>query len=346
MINEKSKSKVQQKFFGMALAYKRGELPNASQEVIDLANSMSEKELKKFAKTKHKGLPNKVKTESLKLKDLLYEVIVEKSKIELIVKSGTELYHGTGEDFDEGDLGTGGYDKILWTTDKSLISQTYIPKSGIKLSTDTNFFLRPKKGEWDANVQRQLGIDFDRDEFEYRNNMIQSYTTPLVFRDKTEQEQIDYVHDKLSKLGYEPENGFDGNRTTWKIFITKDKIQRADEAFKGRLFILTAKKDLRVYDNTRGGETEGDLTDVEYHSLGMFRAIEKKGYDGVKINDFAQSVDMGNFGHESIGFFKNSIKNFKIETIEARHRELYSNFKSGDYESPELKKYRGPTWNK
>jgi hypothetical protein len=47
---------------GLALAYKRGEVEDSkvSDTVRDLAKSMSEKELEDFAKTKHKGLPDKV----------------------------------------------------------------------------------------------------------------------------------------------------------------------------------------------------------------------------------------------------------------------------------------------
>lgn len=59
-LNEKSVSKSQQRLMGMALAYKRGELDNASDEVKNVANSMSTKELEKFAKTKHDNLPEEV----------------------------------------------------------------------------------------------------------------------------------------------------------------------------------------------------------------------------------------------------------------------------------------------
>lgn len=45
----------------MALAYKRGELDDASDEVKELANSMSEKQLKDFAKTKVKDTQKKAR---------------------------------------------------------------------------------------------------------------------------------------------------------------------------------------------------------------------------------------------------------------------------------------------
>lgn len=59
---EKSESQQQQKLFGLALSVKRGETPRseASQAVLDIVDGMSEKEIRKFAKTPHKGLPKKV----------------------------------------------------------------------------------------------------------------------------------------------------------------------------------------------------------------------------------------------------------------------------------------------
>lgn len=55
-------SKQQQKFMGLVLAYKRGEVPasKVSKNVKQVAAKMSEKELEKFAGTEHKGLPKKV----------------------------------------------------------------------------------------------------------------------------------------------------------------------------------------------------------------------------------------------------------------------------------------------
>jgi len=63
-LEEKAASQSQQRFMAMALAYKRGELDGpASPEVKSLAAKMSEKDLEDFAKTKHKGLPDKVETD-------------------------------------------------------------------------------------------------------------------------------------------------------------------------------------------------------------------------------------------------------------------------------------------
>jgi len=59
-LEEKAVSKAQQKFFGMVRAKQKGEMDDASPEVAKAAKSMSKKDVKDFAKTKHKGLPDKV----------------------------------------------------------------------------------------------------------------------------------------------------------------------------------------------------------------------------------------------------------------------------------------------
>ena len=56
-------SKKQQRFFGMVRAAQKGEMKNPSSEVSDVASEISMKDAKKFAKTKHKGLPEKKKIE-------------------------------------------------------------------------------------------------------------------------------------------------------------------------------------------------------------------------------------------------------------------------------------------
>ena len=56
-------SKKQQRFFGMVRAAQKGEMKNPSSEVLDVASEISMKDAKKFAKTKHKGLPEKKKVE-------------------------------------------------------------------------------------------------------------------------------------------------------------------------------------------------------------------------------------------------------------------------------------------
>lgn len=59
-------SRTQQRLMGQALAYKRGEIksgdlnPQYADEIKKIAKSMTQKQLRDFAKTKHKNLPEKV----------------------------------------------------------------------------------------------------------------------------------------------------------------------------------------------------------------------------------------------------------------------------------------------
>ena len=57
-----AKSKAQQRFFGMVRAAQKGE-GASSPEVAKVADEISDKDAKKFAKTKHKGLPEKKKVD-------------------------------------------------------------------------------------------------------------------------------------------------------------------------------------------------------------------------------------------------------------------------------------------
>jgi hypothetical protein len=59
--DEEAVSKSQQRLFGMVDAYKKGEMKNAPKKVKDIAKDMSMEDVKDFAETKHKGLPNRVK---------------------------------------------------------------------------------------------------------------------------------------------------------------------------------------------------------------------------------------------------------------------------------------------
>lgn len=61
-LDEKSVSKAQQRFMGMAHAIQKGKkIPGASKELKAAAKGMTKKAGHDFASTKHKGLPEKVK---------------------------------------------------------------------------------------------------------------------------------------------------------------------------------------------------------------------------------------------------------------------------------------------
>ena len=83
-----SVSQQQQKLFGLALAFKRGEVPSSevSDEIKAIADRMSEKDIEDFAATKHKGLP-KMKEQ---LRKIVREIMKEKAISEMNEQSLTE----------------------------------------------------------------------------------------------------------------------------------------------------------------------------------------------------------------------------------------------------------------
>ena len=62
-IQEKAKSKSQQQLFGMVNAVQKGEMDAPSEKIASMAKSIDPKDVDDFAKTKHKGLPDKVEKE-------------------------------------------------------------------------------------------------------------------------------------------------------------------------------------------------------------------------------------------------------------------------------------------
>ena len=77
-----AQSQQQQKLFGLALAVKRGEVSpsEVSDEVKDIVDRMSEKDIEDFAGTSHKGLPKKVEQQ---MREMVREIMRERIISEL-----------------------------------------------------------------------------------------------------------------------------------------------------------------------------------------------------------------------------------------------------------------------
>ena len=73
-----SKSKQQQKFFGIVRSIQKGEAPKSkfSKAAQDAADDMKQKDVKKMASTKHKGLPKKIKQET-QVRSLIRKMVRE-----------------------------------------------------------------------------------------------------------------------------------------------------------------------------------------------------------------------------------------------------------------------------
>lgn len=122
-----------------------------------------------------------------------------------------------------------------------------------------------------------------------------------------------YVNQKLKELGYEPLEKERDENYQWKLKESENQILPGDYRRKGQLYIIKPKRKMKLYDMAMNNEP--DLTERQYHELDTFEWAMKNGYDGVKINDFAQTEMYGNMGHTSYGFFKDAIKDLDITSI-------------------------------
>ena len=118
-----SVSKAQQRFMGLVHAYKKGEGPasKVSQAVKDAAKSMKKKSTKKFASTKHKGLPNKVRSENMN-EDGHTDVASAERKLKLIIKDAMDTLNALRGLSNEDSLPS-------WWTDKITLAKDYVGKS-------------------------------------------------------------------------------------------------------------------------------------------------------------------------------------------------------------------------
>ena len=82
-------SKKQQRFFGMVRAAQKGEMENPSPEISKVAATTSMSSVKKFAKTKHKGLPEK-KITSEGVVDAIKKIKLNKTKVKKSPYSGRD----------------------------------------------------------------------------------------------------------------------------------------------------------------------------------------------------------------------------------------------------------------
>jgi hypothetical protein len=73
-------SKQQQRLFGLALSVKKGDTPHSdvSDEVLKIVDTVSEKDIKKYAGTSHSGLPDKKVEEQLRkiVREIIKEITI------------------------------------------------------------------------------------------------------------------------------------------------------------------------------------------------------------------------------------------------------------------------------
>ena len=149
-----STSITQQRLMGQAYALKTGELkssdldPKYREQIEDLAASMTEKDLKDFAETSHKGLPQKVKeTYTMNkhiptFKSFVNEEVNEKIKSDF--KPGDKvglISISTKKKFDSGVVSNIQKDGNVVVVDTNFIGEVVIdPKFLVKESIDVKYW--------------------------------------------------------------------------------------------------------------------------------------------------------------------------------------------------------------
>lgn len=88
-----SVSKAQQRFMGMVHAVQKGDMEAPSPEVAKAADSMSDKDAKDFASTKHKGLPNKKEEQLNKIREIIRKMVRERMIDEMNVTGNVQGYN-------------------------------------------------------------------------------------------------------------------------------------------------------------------------------------------------------------------------------------------------------------
>lgn len=274
----------------------------------------------------------------------IHRLFENDSDFELTLPKGHVLFHATGEEFDPGTLKPGAYDGVIWTAEDSAISQMYIPASGSTWYTRLGNLMRPSESKTIRNLQRKLGIEYDYSDIKFERGTPMSWSIPDAFAGMSNKEREDFFRERMkSVLGYETDGDGDGDRfDPYEIKTHKDEVMPADWKMKGRLFVIEVQEPLKIYDLTMGGRTEGDLMDLEYNKIDLFRAKEEAGYDGIKINDFAQSETMGNMGHRSIGIFPGSINKCTWEVVPdvVHPTDLDHMWQDRDWTSDEYREYK------
>lgn len=272
---------------------------------------------------------------------------------EVIIEKGEILYHGTSESFDTRTLKPGG-DGIFWTTDDIMIARTYIPRNGSSSSTSLQSILRDEQHK---NIRKSIGLtnkiisfawEKDRKGYEmykYWDDKYKEFSKKCkelesigdldslddaffvqwmeaeqkrkesLSHKKAEDYLKSFVITKMKTFGYEP-TGYSGDYFT-KILTDNDgNLLPSSTRTIGKVLEITCKRDFKFYNYALG--KEGDLMEPDHRKYGLFKQIEEDGYDGIIINDYAQSEYHGNYGHISFGFFKSSLKDLSSKQIRSQ----------------------------
>ena len=132
-----SQSKSQQRFFGVVKAMQKGDIPKKGR-AGKIAKSMDKDDVDKYAKTKHKGLPNKVKREQ-RVRNLIKKMVREE------LENLSEKIEPSKAVKKVLDMADGGFGKLGGRTVDGLSANLF--KAVYNKANDTNLEIKNKMNE-------------------------------------------------------------------------------------------------------------------------------------------------------------------------------------------------------
>lgn len=238
---------------------------------------------------------------------------------EVDLAAGTTLFHGTLEEFD--DAPRPGGDGVLWLAESPSIAQLYIPCSGGAAGFSPTLLTRPTKHDALRELQRDIGIEYDHDQVEWDD-----IGRPVRFMAPDgwdELPTVEYVVSALRGLGFDVESKYSSVLVnTYFDAHGGHRYLLPGQCRDGTLYVGHLLEPLLLWSfvNTGGG-----LNDPQYNWFDKFDVVRSMGFDGVLIEDFAQSEDWGNIGHLSVGLFGEALDAVEWERFPAQYEEWNRN---------------------
>lgn len=231
------------------------------------------------------------------------------------------FFHGTIEAL-HGRLKPG-CDGLVWFADSPVIAQIYIPSTGGWTAVGAHDYLSRNPAEtwaprtdFDEAAIRQAGFEIE----DIQRNV--GWVGSLSWRCRGKNPTLgDCRRLLVDELGYADQAGY-GDYWRVRSVDANGRMQRilpASYRAMGTLVIAPRPEDLRLLD-LRNGSYGSDMCN-SYRYTRVFQAAERDGYDGVIIDDLAQTETYGNLGHYGYGLFPKTVNRLPELRVPAQHAE-------------------------
>ena len=322
-----AQSQQQQKLFGLALAFKRGEVPasEVSDEIKDIADRMSEKEIEDFASTKHKGLP--------KMKEQLRKIVREIMR-ERVITELEESYKGNMSDFkyefpNTFENETGNSSKAIKKISKK--GKGYEVRTSIYMSEPEMKKVGDAMGLKLVNYQKSSNIAVTLYESQLPNAMIPSNIKVKLNMaiDKIKDTNLTY-NQKLQVIGKIINSlGIDKKELVKMSTRLKGTLESVNEAY----VVLYAKK--------KGEKPASAAFQLRGSALSFEKDLKKDGYITMMTQKKVKGVDESVNEEKVYIDFLNKKKGFKQDRIKFNSYEDAVKWAKKNFEkfNPDMIKY-------